>query len=161
MVERARRFALKAHEGQKYGDEFPYFVHLLTAFSVARRFEFADDVILCSVLLHDVLEDTEHDYEELESLFGVEIAKTVACVTEPKGMTRKERHFVTYPRIRANTNAVIVKLCDRISHVEFGGAKVKMYAKEHHAFKAALYAASQLVIVDQMWQYLDDLLAEV
>lgn len=159
-VERARRFAAVAHRRQRYGDEFPYFVHLWTAYSVAVRFGINDPDVLSAVLLHDVLEDTSHQYEDLESYFGPRVAGIVALVTEPKNMTRKERHAVTYPLIRPSEDARIVKLCDRISHCEFGGKKVNMYQKEHSEFKR--YLGEPLTEVEAvMWNYLDDLLIEI
>lgn len=159
-LERARRYAAKAHEGQKYGDEFPYFVHIWAAYGVALRFGIHDELILTAILLHDVLEDTDREYEEMVALFGQEVADLVARVTEPKGMTRKERHAVAYPEIAKDALARIVKLCDRISHVEFGGKKIQMYRKEHAAFKR--YLGDPATATERtMWVYLDNLLAEV
>jgi (p)ppGpp synthase/HD superfamily hydrolase len=159
-LERARRYALKAHDGQKYGDEFPYFVHIWAAYGVALRFGIKDETVLAAILLHDVLEDTDREYEEMVSFFGEEVARIVSLVTEPKGMTRKERHALTYPKLAKDPLARIVKLCDRISHVEFGGKKVQMYRKEHSAFKAYLGEPAS-AIERTMWVYLDNMLAEV
>lgn len=160
-IERARRFALKAHEGQKYGDEFPYIIHLQTAFTVGLRFGINDEDILVALWLHDILEDTNREYDEVVALFGERVGNIVATVTEPQGMTRKERHAVTYPKIKVYDHARIVKLCDRISHVEFGGKKVQMYRKEHAYFKSAILPSTVTEVERKMWEYLDDLLAEV
>lgn len=160
-LERARRYAKTAHTGQKYGDEFPYIIHLQTAYMVGVMFGITDEDVLTGIWLHDVLEDTDRTYEEIVSLFNRRVADMVATVTEPAGLTRKERHAISYPKIRVHNDARILKLCDRISHVEFGGNKVQMYRKEHVNFKASILPTSMTYEEQKMWNHLDNLLAEV
>lgn len=160
-LERARRYAKTAHNGQKYGDEFPYIIHLQTAYMVGVMFGIKDEDVLTGIWLHDVLEDTDRTYDEIVSLFNQRVADMVATVTEPAGLTRKERHAISYPKIRVHNDARILKLCDRISHVEFGGNKVQMYRKEHANFKAAVLPTSMSYEEQKMWEHLDNLLAEV
>jgi (p)ppGpp synthase/HD superfamily hydrolase len=163
-VTRARRFALKAHGNQKYGDEFPYIVHVMWAESILIRFGITDPDLRIIVLLHDVLEDTEVEYEEMETFFPTAVA-SVAALSEPKGMSRKMRHAVAYPKIANDARALVAKLCDRISHLEFGGKKIGMYVKEHGAFKDALYGPFLYhmkfgPILTKLWSHLDDLIVE-
>lgn len=167
LISLAKTYAATAHRDQKYGDEFPYTVHLQAVESVANRFGIEDPVILAACWLHDTLEDCPSvEYEELETLFGQEIADVIAALTEPKGGNRKWRHEQTYPRIRQNQKAVAVKLCDRIANVESGGKKQGMYRKEHMDFKRSLIWAkfsdeSLRKIVYDMWDALDELIAGV
>lgn len=167
-VEIARRYAKTAHANQLYGDEFPYVIHLATAHAVAVQFGLTDEDLLCAVWTHDVIEDTGRDLEEFTSVMGPVVADIVSRLSEPGGLPRKERHAFSYPRIRDSQAARLVKLCDRISHVMFGGKKVKMYLKEHAEFKAALMPtwavppeAGINLTEYRMWRYLDSLLAEV
>lgn len=60
-------------------------VHL---FQVAGRLKERDEVVVA--LLHDVLEDTECTYEEIQHWFGFEIAKAVQDVTKRKSETWEE-----------------------------------------------------------------------
>jgi (p)ppGpp synthase/HD superfamily hydrolase len=158
-VKNARKFAIGAHDGQMYGDEFPYKVHLGAAVSVLAHYEISNPVLKCAVWLHDTLEDTDTTYNDLVMYFGSDVADVVSAVTKPEGMTRREADKITLPRIRADWRAVIVKLCDRISHVESGGKKVGMYVKEHTAFKGALITAEipEMFqdVVNRMWARLD------
>lgn len=161
IIERAKAYALQHHGDQKYGDEFPYSVHLQAVVSVLYRFEIANETRVSIAWLHDVLEDTNATYEDLITFFGVEIADAVAALTEPKGGNRAWRHSQSYPRIRQNANALIVKLPDRIANVESGGKKVGMYRKEHAEFKQALLPNLMLAnttILQPMWDHLDSLL---
>lgn len=164
LVTRARKFAVSAHGEQKYGDEFPYLLHLLLVEGVLLRFEVYDEEVRAIGLLHDVLEDTPRTYEELVTFFGLRVADAVAALTEPKGGNRAERHAQTYPKIFQNPDALLVKLADRIANVETGGRLVGMYFKEHAAFKAHLYHEMYettyvyTLTIDDMWAYLDELL---
>lgn len=168
-VERARRFALVAHSGQKYGDEFPYIIHLQTAYSVAVMFNIDDEDTLCAVWCHDVQEDTKRTKDEIASILGDDVAAIIDRVSEPdevvengvtRKLTRKEKHAIAYPRITGCPKTRLVKLCDRISHVQFGGKKVNMYRNEHKAFKTAL-GHPHTRVEEYMWSYLDSLLAEI
>lgn len=159
IIQLAEKFAIKAHGEQKYGDEFPYIVHLRAVLSVAIRFGIRDWRVLVGCLLHDTREDTDATFDELELYFGEEVANAVEALSEPKVGTRKEKHAIAYPRIRQNWLSVIIKLCDRIANVESGGKKIGMYKKEHTAFKRYF---SDVEIpepftsaVKEMWVHLD------
>jgi (p)ppGpp synthase/HD superfamily hydrolase len=159
LVKRAKEFAKVHHAGQKYGGEFDYFAqHLQVTESVLLRFGIADEYLRCGAILHDVLEDTGATYEEVEMYFGDRVAKMVSALTEPKGGNRKWRHEQTYPRIRVNQDAIIVKLADRIANVEANGDKVGMYKKEHADFKKEVLNYCDTVVGKEMIGYLDELL---
>jgi (p)ppGpp synthase/HD superfamily hydrolase len=164
-VRKAQKFAIKAHGDQKYGDEFPYAIHLMAVVSVLLRFGITGEDLLCVAWLHDTLEDTQATYEEIVTYFGQEIADAVSALSEPKGGNRKWRHEQTYPRIRLNAQATLVKLADRIANIESGGKKIGMYAKEHADFKAALINVqigfTYSDAAQNMWHHLDDLVLSI
>lgn len=158
IVYRAKKFAVKYHGDQKYGGEFPYAIHLQAVESVLLRFNIFDVDLRAAAWLHDTLEDTTARYEDIETLFNGRVAGIVSAVTEPKGGNRAWRHEQTYPKIRLSTDAVIVKLADRIANVESGGSLNDMYRKEYPAFKRALYRDNDYEHILAMWSYLDTLL---
>lgn len=158
--ELARSFALAAHGDKTYGDEFPYIVHLVLVHMIGVQAGITDQNVLNALLLHDVLEDTDTDYDTLAAIFGKRTADIVLAVSEPTGLSRKERHADTYPRIAKDKDARIVKLCDRICHVWFGGKKVGMYLKEHASFKTAL-GEPQTVIEQGLWTSLDYMISQI
>ena len=89
-------------------------------------------------------------------MFGDEVAQLVSAVTNEDGPNRKTRAALTYPKIRnAGTNAITLKLADRIANVENGGKLVDMYRKEYADFRWTLYMQGSL---DNMWTHLDSLL---
>ncbi len=72
---------------------------------------------LTGALLHDVLEDTETSYSELQSVFGLGIATIVAEVTDDKS---KSKHFrkssqLYFLRFKSR-NARLIKIGDKVSN---------------------------------------------
>lgn len=67
LIEKVQSFAAKAHEGQrrKFADE-PYINHVVRVMQTCNKVS-NDEVLLCAALLHDVLEDTEVQEEDLRS----------------------------------------------------------------------------------------------
>jgi len=157
----AIKFAFKQHENQRYGDNLPYSFHLSMVMEVAREFEFGDnDLIMCSCSLHDVIEDANLTYGDLKKEFGEEVADIVYAVTNELGKNRKERAEKTYPKIRESENAVIVKLCDRISNLRFskanGSRMFKVYKDEYPEFQKALFDSKHQRAVE-LWEELSRL----
>jgi guanosine-3',5'-bis(diphosphate) 3'-pyrophosphohydrolase len=153
MLSMARKVALEAHEDQLYG-ELPYIVHLYAVEMVLRRFGITDERLLISAYLHDVLEDTDYEPASIKGLFGEEVLDIVQAVTEPDTGTRKERHAVTYPKIKHHSEARLLKLADRIANVESGG-KTDMYRKEQTDFYVALCTGIWISPVEaEMWKHL-------
>ena len=157
MIAAARAYAICAHGDQTYGD-FPYEKHLqdvVDILSVFRASYFLDKLypILAQVgYLHDVLEDTEITYEQLDDAFGYRITSNVSAITDPVGKNRRERKeqftvrmqfFITQPEY---VFAVIVKVADRLANVRHAVKResekskyVKLYRKEYPEFKALIY----------------------
>lgn len=135
IIDLAIDLAHKAHFGQRYGSK-PYFYHLSKVADVATFLGY-DDEIICACYLHDTLEDTNLTYSELKERFGETVADIVYDVTDELGRNRKERKSKTYPKIRANYKALIVKLCDRIANLKEcrdEDGLGEMYIKEHNDF---------------------------
>ena len=81
LLTRAFSFAARAHDGQqrRSGEEF---IH--HPFGVAKILTelHLDEQTIAAALLHDVVEDTEHDAKEIKDEFGDEIAHLVEGVTK-------------------------------------------------------------------------------
>jgi (p)ppGpp synthase/HD superfamily hydrolase len=88
--------------------------------------------------LHDILEDTPLSYNDVKKEFGEKVADIVYDVTDELGKNRKERKERTYPKIRANHDAILVKICDRIANAnnskKLNKRMFEMYKKEHRDF---------------------------
>lgn len=162
-------FAARYHVSQRYGAS-PYTEHLEDVARTVVEFGFspsdtdperrtlAQDLCIAA-LLHDTLEDTNAGYEDIRDRFGQTVADIVLAVTNEAGKNRKEKFAKTYPKIRANSKAVVVKLADRISNGRACGKEKKlgifrMYQEEWPDFEAALRRPGEL---ESMWECLERL----
>jgi (p)ppGpp synthase/HD superfamily hydrolase len=81
----ALEFAAAHHEGQRRdADLAPFILHPLEVAQLLRGRDYPDPVVAAAVL-HDVIEDTDVEYAELEQRFGAEVAALVQAVSEPPG----------------------------------------------------------------------------
>lgn len=100
MKQQALEFAEKAHKGQKRkNSDAAYITHPIR---VAERLEangFSEELI-CAGYLHDTVEDTLIEIEDIERKFGPRVAKLVAAHTEDKSKSWKERKQHTIDTIK-------------------------------------------------------------
>ena len=162
LVVRAKRYATKMHEGQQYGTGEPYTVHLEDVENVLIEFNHISSTMRAAAWLHDVLEDvlkTQEQRENFQAEFPGFLYLIVEAVTVEPGPNRKERNTKTYPKIAALTEAIELKLADRISNGRrskaTGSKQYEMYKKEYPEFRAALYTSD--IDTMAMWWELDRL----
>lgn len=86
-------FAARAHDGQMRKDgATPYVSHVFRVCLIVRDlFGVADPRVLTAALLHDTIEDTLKDFDDVEEQFGAEIASWVAALTKEKRLPWAER----------------------------------------------------------------------
>jgi (p)ppGpp synthase/HD superfamily hydrolase len=99
----AAAFAARAHHGQMRKDKAtPYVSHVFRVCLVVRDlFGFDDPRMLITALLHDTIEDTTTDFDDIEKHYGPEIAHWVACLTKNKAMRDDEREADYIQRLLA------------------------------------------------------------
>ncbi len=117
---KAASFAARAHHGQMRDDgRTPYFAHAArVAMTVAEVFRCHDPVALAAAMLHDTIEDTPTDFDDIEEHFGAETAACVAALT--KNMTLREgaREEDYERRLAAGPwQARLVKLADVLDNL--------------------------------------------
>jgi len=163
QVVAAETLARYVHRYQRYGDH-SYTRHLEHVCRMLTLFGFTeegDPDLHAAGWLHDAQEDQACPFALVEQECGAEVAELVRCVTNGPGKNRHERHTNTYPKLRANRRAVILKLADRIANVvcsiKGGGRKLIMYRKEYRRFKEALCLPDEPETA-LMWAELDNLL---
>jgi len=151
QYEFAKRLTGMLHHDQGYGvNQYTY--HLQQVDMVLNRFGFEKDFVLRTcVWLHDLIEDQHILHNKICHAFGEKIADVVYDVTNEMGRNRKEKFLKTYPKIKANRDALIVKLADRIANIKFSkgtsSSHAEMYKKEWPEFREALYVRGKDVRV--------------
>ena len=76
LVTRAFRYAAAAHAGQQRQSGSDFIEHPVGAARICAELRL-DEQTIAAALLHDVVEDTETDIEDVRAEFGEEIAKLV------------------------------------------------------------------------------------
>ena len=113
----ALEFAAARHAGQRRdADQAPFILHPLEVAQLLRGRDYPDDVVAAGVL-HDVIEDTDADYGDLEQRFGARVTSLVRSVSEPTGggsyVERKARLRDAVGR--ADADAAAVYAADKIA----------------------------------------------
>lgn len=90
LVSRAFRAAELAHEGQVRASGEPYVNHCIAVAVILADLRVPPDVVAAG-LLHDTLEDTALNIQDLHRDFGEDIAKMVDGVTKLTGLPRVSR----------------------------------------------------------------------
>ena len=129
-------FASLAHREQKMIDpDVPYLTHLIgVASNVLEAYyngkqEFDLDYALKVAILHDVIEDTNYSYKDVEEKFGKNIADGVLALSKNDSIEKSLRMQDSVRRIKKCSKEVaIVKLADRTFNMR---CKPSAWDKEH------------------------------
>jgi guanosine-3',5'-bis(diphosphate) 3'-pyrophosphohydrolase len=86
-------FAARAHRHQLRKDkETPYVSHVFRVCLVVRHvFGVDDPQVLAAALLHDTIEDTTTDYDDVLERFGPDVANWTAALTKDMRLVEAER----------------------------------------------------------------------
>lgn len=140
----AAAMAARAHHSQtrEDGKDTPYFSHpARVAMTVAVKFGCTDEKVLAAALLHDVLEDTPADYDDLLREFDKEIADTVAALSKDSRLVEPEREKRYDEQLaKASWKTKLLKLADvydNLSDAPNDRIKRKMLAKAERALGLA------------------------
>jgi hypothetical protein len=123
VVERATAYALEAHgsidQRRKYSGE-PYIVHPAKVAEIVASVT-SDEVMIAAAWLHDVVEDTPRNIEEIELEFGTEVAVLVSAVTkvvDAKDFGRKKAVEINNAHVgKGDSRAKTLKLADVIHNL--------------------------------------------
>lgn len=100
MKQQAKDFATKAHEGQyRKNAPVPYITHPIRVAERLAQEGLADELV-CAAYLHDVVEDTPYEIEDIEHKFGKRIAHLVVAHTEDKSKSWLERKQHTIDTVK-------------------------------------------------------------
>lgn len=122
-ITRAYGYMVRAHEGQFRNSGEPYAIHPMAVAKILASLNM-DDATIIAGLFHDVVEDTEITYEDLEYLFSKEIADLVDGVTKLKQIkfkTKKDNQAENLKKMilamAKDIRVIIIKLSDRLHNM--------------------------------------------
>ena len=124
LIERAYRFAEKAHEDQRRKSGEPYIVHPMYVASILTEL-MIDPPTIAASLLHDTVEDCEGvTLQGLQNEFGEEVARLVDGVTKLEKLDfadREERQAESLRKMilamSKDIRVVLIKLADRLHNM--------------------------------------------
>ena len=140
LIRNAYDYAYRKHFSQKRITGDDYITHPLNVAWILTDVS-ADGKAIAAALLHDTIEDSDSTYEEIEGLFGTEVAKIVDGVTkinrlnfstETEQMAANQRKILV--GLSSDVRVLIVKLADRLHNMRtlyvLSETKQKRKAKE-------------------------------
>ncbi|MDH3241062.1 MAG: RelA/SpoT family protein, partial [Alphaproteobacteria bacterium] len=123
LIDRAYVFSMKAHGSQKRASGDPYISHPLEVAGILTDIRLDQNSIV-TALLHDTVEDTLTTIEEIERLFGPEVARLVDGVTKLSRIelqsdhTREAENFRKFLlAMSEDIRVLLVKLADRLHNM--------------------------------------------
>ena len=156
----AAAFAARAHRDQVRKDvrKTPYFSHpARVAMTLAVIFGCDDKTVLAAALLHDVIEDTTTDYDNLIEHFGKEVADIVACLSKDPRVVDHERERQYHEQLATGPwQARLVKLADvydNLADTPTDNLRRRMLDKADRAVKTAgegPHIAEAITLVKQL-----------
>ena len=72
-IEKAFRFARRAHAGVRRRSGEPYILHPIAVATIVSQEIGMGSTSICAALLHDVVEDTEYTADDIRAIFGDEL----------------------------------------------------------------------------------------
>jgi len=131
LFNQALTLAKEAHVHQKRKSGEPYIIHPILVATITALVS-DDESMIIAALLHDVVEDTDYVIEEIESMFGVDVAHMVEGLTKIEDIREEElipstsdkrliSSALTFRKMLLSSikdvRVLVVKLCDRLHNM--------------------------------------------
>ena len=129
IIERAFRFAKKAHGGIRRRSGEPYILHPIAVAKIASQEIGLGSTSICAAFLHDVVEDTDYTVEDIEQQFGPKIAELVSGLTKISGGIFGDKASLQAENFRKllltmseDIRVVLIKIADRLHNMRTLGS---------------------------------------
>src|SRR5262245_39711015 len=123
LLNRAYVYAMRAHGSQTRASGDPFISHPLEVAAILADLKL-DDATIVAALLHDVVEDTEATHQEIEDLFGKEIADLVDGLTKIRRLDLVTKEAAQAENLRKlllamakDIRVLLIKLADRLHNM--------------------------------------------
>lgn len=123
LIRKAFDVALDAHKEQRRKSGEPYIYHPIAVAKIV-----ADEIGLgatsiASALLHDVIEDSEYTYEDIENIFGKKIADIVqgltkiSVINQQNVSAQSENYRKLLFTLSEDFRVILIKIADRLHNM--------------------------------------------
>ncbi|MFI3304810.1 MAG: RelA/SpoT family protein [Rikenellaceae bacterium] len=170
LIHRAYFLAKEAHHGVRRRSGEPYFLHPISVAQIV-----VDEIGLgaksvAAALLHDVVEDTDYTVEDMERIFGSEIARMVDGLTKISGLNTPEtsEQAESFRKViltlSDDVRVILIKIADRLHNMRTLGSmphnkQIKITSETIYLFAPLAYRLglfsikSELEDLSMMYRY--------
>ncbi len=123
LIRRAYNFSSKAHDGQSRLSGAPYLTHCVEVARILAELHL-DSVTIAGGLLHDIVEDTSWEIDDVKREFGEEMTTIVDGVTHISSMSfespeqeQMEKYRKMLLSMAKDVRVILIKLADRLHNM--------------------------------------------
>ena len=115
----SKQYAIKQHKGQyRKNNKTPYWHHLRDVVNNLKMMGIKDESILCAGWLHDSIEDTSFDYDDVSKIFGKKIAQIVSDLTKETRLPKNQQEKNYLKQLsKSSWQSKVVKFADILANV--------------------------------------------
>lgn len=123
MIRKAFNLSMEAHEGMRRKSGEPYVFHPLAVAQICVEEIGLGTTSIISALLHDVVEDTDYEVEDIQREFGDKVAQIIEGLTKISGVgsnqdsAQAENFRKMLLTLSHDVRVILVKLADRLHNM--------------------------------------------
>ena len=125
LIRKAFDVAVDAHKDQRRKTGEPYIYHPISVAKIVANEIGLGAPSIASALLHDVVEDTEYSFADIEQLFGETIAKIVNGLTKISRLQKDQDISIQAENFRKmlltlndDVRVILIKIADRLHNMQ-------------------------------------------
>ena len=125
LIRSAFDTAVHAHRNQRRKSGEPYVIHPISVAKIVAQQIGLDATSIAAALLHDVVEDTEYSLEDLQKLFGKDVARIVEGLTKISKLSKENNASLQAENFRKllltlndDIRVIIIKIADRLHNMQ-------------------------------------------
>jgi GTP pyrophosphokinase len=170
LIKRAFRLANDAHNGIRRKTGEPYITHPIEVAQIVATEIGLGPTSIATALMHDVVEDSDYTLDDINSMFGANIAKLIDGLTKISGVTtvdhnmQLENYRKMLLTISDDIRVILIKIADRMhnmrtmhgmpSHKQLTKASETLFIYAPLAHRLGLYRI-KTELEDQSLKYTD------
>ncbi|SEB50474.1 GTP pyrophosphokinase [Tenacibaculum sp. MAR_2009_124] len=125
LIRKAFEISVEAHSKQRRKTGEPYIYHPIAVAKIVAYEIGLGATSIAAALLHDVVEDTHYTVEDIERLFGENIARIVSGLTKISNLKKEQDYSIQAENFRKmlltlhdDVRVILIKIADRLHNMQ-------------------------------------------
>ncbi|MDO6744555.1 RelA/SpoT family protein [Tenacibaculum soleae] len=125
LIRKAFDIAVEAHSEQRRKTGEPYIYHPIAVAKIVAYEIGLGATSIAAALLHDVVEDTHYTIDDMERLFGENIARIVSGLTKISNLKKEQDYSIQAENFRKmlltlhdDVRVILIKIADRLHNMQ-------------------------------------------